>query len=642
MSFLQMMLGGNQNKKTISLTPDDFTSKNLEQKELEKIVSMYGVEIEDIYDLSAGQKWMFRKVKSVKTTFFLQVMLKALIKLDPAEFRAKVDDITKKRDNLRSAYVFRGLDHPYRVVLKDRQTELRFKDISDVPVEELDDKLKRLMEADRNRGFDLEFDSLLRITIYKTCQPDYYAIIISQPHINSDGMSLSILMQDLFLGFSFDFGSMGQTVDSLSYKNYAKWLNSIDTESELEYWKGIMKDAPELRELPGHITNSMDFIVDSYIKKIEPELADKLTVKQKEFGATQFNFLQTAWGIMLNKMYGTNDVTYAAITAGRDAQVAGSSSIAGGFIGVIPVRLSVNEGDDTKALVKKIQKQFGYSMMKSHCSPDDIERAVGRNDHLFNHILNCHNFSSAPEDISKLPKLPGIEFMGIEAYDNLSEDLCIYILPQREGLLLNFAYNKNAFSEDAIMLLADCYEDVLKQICDYEGIIPYEDITVKNMDKFDEISEQVEKQLIRKKDFIKSIPAFAMLDDETLNMIAERSEVFHFNQDEVIIGKNQEKQDVMFVYSGHAAIYGEGSNGWMSPNVLMIKRTKDLISAVGIIPGEKSVQEIAAVDDNSQILSIPREVVWNCIQKHPEIAIEFMRSMEKEKNKIAFLWLSAD
>ena len=91
MSFLQMMLGGNQNKKTISLTPDDFTSKNLEQKELEKIVSMYGVEIEDIYDLSAGQKWMFRKVKSVKTTFFLQVMLKALIKLDPAEFRAKVD-----------------------------------------------------------------------------------------------------------------------------------------------------------------------------------------------------------------------------------------------------------------------------------------------------------------------------------------------------------------------------------------------------------------------------------------------------------------------------------------------------------------------------------------------------------------------
>ena len=116
---------------------------------------MYGDDIENVYDLSAGQKWMLDQSDRADSAFFLQVMMRAVIHLDPPSFRRKVDSVSEKRDSLRSAFVTEGLSRPVRVVLKNRRVELLFKDITGMPPDEQEEYLSKAAESDRRQGFDM-------------------------------------------------------------------------------------------------------------------------------------------------------------------------------------------------------------------------------------------------------------------------------------------------------------------------------------------------------------------------------------------------------------------------------------------------------------------------------------------------------
>ena len=150
------------------LTPEQFTANNLGQENLDKIVSKYGADIDDIYQLAPGQKWMFGRAQKVTNAFFLQMFFKVTMNLKPSTFRQKLDEVSLKRTNLRTAFAYRGMDEPYQVVLKNRRPELRFIDRSDKTIEELREELEDFRISDRRRGFDLENDPLLRITIFST------------------------------------------------------------------------------------------------------------------------------------------------------------------------------------------------------------------------------------------------------------------------------------------------------------------------------------------------------------------------------------------------------------------------------------------------------------------------------------------
>ena len=70
------------------------------------------------------------------------------------------------------------------------------------------------MEADRIRGFDLEKDSLLRINVYKSGKKDTYSMVVSQPHINTDGTSVGVLFKELYVGYTLDLNGIDKKIES--------------------------------------------------------------------------------------------------------------------------------------------------------------------------------------------------------------------------------------------------------------------------------------------------------------------------------------------------------------------------------------------------------------------------------------------
>ena len=348
----QALSDGNHTWKS-KKKPEDFIAAGLSQQDIDVLVSMYGDDIENVYDLSAGQKWMLDQSDRADSAFFLQVMMRAVIHLDPPSFRRKVDSVSEKRDSLRSAFVTEGLSRPVRVVLKNRRVELLFKDITGMPPDEQEEYLSKAAESDRRQGFDMAKDPLLRIACYKTDDKDHFVFLISQPHIISDGFSLMLLLKDIFLSFASDGTEVfyGGKKFAESDLNYEQWLRSRDTRTELDYWKGALRDLPPFAMLPGREPSNMSYAKHTLVVNLGAELSSKLESLQGPARASISVIMQAAWTALLMRIRETNDVTYGLVTAGRDAEMADSLKLTGGFINVVPIRPRTEQDTDMGALV---------------------------------------------------------------------------------------------------------------------------------------------------------------------------------------------------------------------------------------------------------------------------------------------------
>ncbi|MBR1635943.1 MAG: cyclic nucleotide-binding domain-containing protein [Lachnospiraceae bacterium] len=629
-------------KKRPDLDASKFTAQDLTENDLEQVITTCGAGIEDIYTLAPGQKWMFEKANEVTSAFFLQYVFKAVIPLKPHELRQKIDEVSEMRDNLRSAYVYRGVSQPYRVVLMNRLVELRFEELEYDDEDELDERLKSIMDADRRRGFDLEKDTLLRIAVYATKEPDTYAILVSQPHINTDGVSMMLLMKDIFIDYALEMKGINLETETFSYKEYAEWLESRDKDKEIDYWKEILKDSPPLTRIPALMKNGLaDFKMTSEKRTFPEEVQKGLKEKQAAFHATQNNLMQTAWAVLLMKLYCTDDCMFGAITSGRDADVAESSKIAGGFVNAFPVRARAEGQEVTVAsLVSLLQKQIIKSLGNSHVSPGEIRKALGRQEPLFDHLLNFHNFMQVKSGgFSAGPSIPGIKLIGGEMYDNLSTDLVVYFVNSPEGLGTNFVYNQNHLTSSRIEVLMDCFYSVVEQIALGSDDLRISDIECPDISVFRKAIENEQSVREEIEAFIRSLGLFAPEHEPFIHQLALAAKLETFEEDDLIFKEGQKVSDLMYVYDGFVELSREASDGWMKS--LMVLKSQKIITATGIVDGAASFMEAQAVS-KTRILVIPRDVVMSIIGQCPEFAVQIIGELEKRLNAYSRLWVYAD
>ena len=623
-----------------ALSVSNFTANDLTEEALDQIVGKYGIEIDDIYNLAPGQEWMFAQAKTVTSAFFTQALFRAVIKIKPSTFRQKVDEVCKAHDNLRTAFAHENMKKPYQVVLKNRTADLRFLDMSSTAAEDMDDVLKNIMDADRRRGFDLENDKLLRIAIYKTCEEDTYAILISQPHINNDGASTGILLKELFLDYAMEGeGLPTEELDHVSFGKYAEWLENLDKTEEINYWKEVLKDLPPLTKAPGYVASNMTYDMSTKGLSFESDVNKKIRKMQGTYKATISNIMMTAWGIMLQKLYGTSDVTFAAITSGRGVEVQKSEMITGGMVNAVPVRIRVEEDVTFATQVKNVQKQFTQSLEYSHCSPMELQDAIGRTEPIFDHLLNFHNFAGA-DDFSNAPKIPGITLLDSESFDNLSTDLCLYFMMQRGSFVCNFTYNKNTFTDTKIKILMDCFKQVLLQIAENDPELKISQIECPDISVFAaaDREEEAEKQNITS--FICGLSVFQGVDETALRELADFAKITSYVADDIIISEKKQIDKLSFVMEGYVELAREAMDGWT--NSLMSLKAGKLISVEGILEGVPTYTLARAISKEVKVLSFQREIIWKYIEKYPCISLNIMKELEGISKSYSFLWLSSD
>ncbi|WP_257153981.1 condensation domain-containing protein, partial [Bacillus cereus] len=83
-------------------------------------------------------------------------------------------------------------DEPLQIVYRNRKVDFHFEDLQEMEESSREDWIKRYTAEDKERGFNLAEDALMRMTILRTNEQTYH-VIWSFHHILMDGWCIPLV-----------------------------------------------------------------------------------------------------------------------------------------------------------------------------------------------------------------------------------------------------------------------------------------------------------------------------------------------------------------------------------------------------------------------------------------------------------------
>ena len=134
-------------------------------------------------------------------------------------------------------------------------------------------------------------------------------------------------------------------------------------------------------------------------------LSASLNRAAREQALTLNTVMQTAWGILLGRLSGRNDVVFGVTVAGRPAELAGVEHMVGLFINTLPLRLQLLPELPLAALLRQTQDSQSRLMAHQHLGLAEIQQAAGAGE-LFDTLLVFETIRSTAPGLRPLDLEP--------------------------------------------------------------------------------------------------------------------------------------------------------------------------------------------------------------------------------------------
>jgi amino acid adenylation domain-containing protein len=417
-------------------------------------------DVQDIYPLTPMQEGMLFHylMNREASVYFEQAVLTVAGPLDLERFRQTFNRILEKYDILRTVFVYEKLKKPMQVVLKQRTGTVYFEDLTDMAGEE--EKARRIvafMEEDRKRGFKLEKDLLLRVSVLRTNSREY-RITWSNHHIIMDGWCMGILIKD----FMEVYGaySRGETLEfqqPAPYSRYVQWLEKQDKQAGLDYWQHYLEGYEQQATLPkttslmqhegietGYRVGTFDFTLDITLSEGLREIAKAQQV-------TVNTVLHGIWGILLQRYNDTDDVVFGTVVSGRPPGVEGIEEMVGLFINSIPVRVKVEEDETFVQLLERLRNDAIRAKPFEYLPLADIQANSPLKGRLIDLSMGFQNYPV--QKTVEVEGKPELEVLDMDFREESNYDFnCI--VSAGESFFVNLNYNTLAYAQDLVETVA--------------------------------------------------------------------------------------------------------------------------------------------------------------------------------------------
>ncbi|MCU0286176.1 MAG: amino acid adenylation domain-containing protein, partial [Acidobacteria bacterium] len=346
-------------------TPGDFTYKGLSIETIDRLTKEYPG-LEDIYTLTPMQEGMlFHALIDEKSySYFEQTSYRLEGELDIPLVEKSLNELFKRHDILRTAFVYKDCERRVQVVLKDRSVDFYYEDISHIPDrDEMENFVQAFKAKDKDRSFDLSKGTLMRVSILKLGNQEY-EFTWSFHHILMDGWCVGIINSEFFEIYNSYLENRPYRLPGLkAYRTYVQWLEKQDTEKSAQYWQTYLDSYEEQAGIPRTMVKKKQadeaapgYKNEQIVLAIDVEKTAALDKLAAANHVTLNVLTQTMWGILLGKYISKEDVVFGAVVSGRPFQLEGVESILGLFINTIPVRIRFEDIMEFPALLQKIQE----------------------------------------------------------------------------------------------------------------------------------------------------------------------------------------------------------------------------------------------------------------------------------------------
>lgn len=424
-----------------------------------------------LYQLTPMQEGMlFHKMLNEEDdSYFVQISIKIERNLNQCLVKDALKLIADKYDVLRTAFVYRNMSVPRQVLLKNREIELITKDIS--ASDNIEEQIRKIKADDIKRNFDLEKDSLLRVTMLKV-EAEKYIMLWSNHHIIMDGWCLSPLFGD-FIRYYMEL-EKGSTYEDLytrvkiekkefsPYEDYVNWIYAQNKNEAIEYYRNLLSGVAEKCEItPLEKPGMTDKNVDEYDCYPEESLTAEIEALCRKNRITENTFMETAWGLFLQKYTRLNDVVFGKVVSGRGADVHGIEQMIGLFINTIPVRVDNSDNKSVLELLKDMQAQAVNSAKYEYCPLADIQSVSSLKSELIKYLFVYENYFVSQNTIESFRH---INMEMDDAHEQTNYALSLRV-SKMGRVRLNFQYDPKIFSESELSRMAESYCQLLAEMC---------------------------------------------------------------------------------------------------------------------------------------------------------------------------------
>ncbi|NER96525.1 MAG: amino acid adenylation domain-containing protein, partial [Symploca sp. SIO1B1] len=426
--------------------------------------------IESIYPLSNIQQGiLFHSIYTSKSgVYFQQMTMKLQGDINVVAFEAAWQKVVNRHSILRTFFVWKNRPTPLQIVLKQVNLPWVNLDWQRLSTTEQQKQFFELLKTQREQGFQLNQAPLMECSLIKLSN-DNYKFIWNFHHILIDGWSLPIIFKEVLSLYEAEVREETCYLPTPHpYRDYIAWLNNQDQEVAIEFWRQTLQyfSTPtplvvDTRLSPNQQQQNSDYQLLEL--RLSSKVSQQLEVLAQQHHVTLSTIVQAAWGLLLSRYSGEQDVVFGVVVASRPASLSGVENMVGLLINTLPLRLQISPQQQLIPWLKQIQQlilelqQYSYTPLVEIQARSELPGGIP----LFESIVGFENY---PVDSSLLDKGGSLQLSQIEeSCEQTNYPLNIVVVPGDE-LLVRISYDTARFEKGAIERMAGHFRNLLSAI----------------------------------------------------------------------------------------------------------------------------------------------------------------------------------
>ncbi len=402
--------------------------------------------IEDIYELTPIQKGiLFHSLYAPEFgLYFFQTRFALRGSINVVAFESAWQKVIERHTILRTGFYWEDVEQPLQVVYKQVKVPLKLYDWRDIDSVEQQKRLNSFLVSDRQQGFDLSQESLMRFTLFHFAD-DLYQFVWSRHFIIADGWSIPLVLDEFVQIYeALCQGKEASLAPSVPFRMYIDWLEQQDITKAEVFWRKALKGV----KAPTPLTNLFTENLSNQEEKYDDQritLSEATTTALHSFARqhqlTLNTLVQGAWTILLSRYTGKEEIVYGCTVSGRPPDLVGAESIVGMLVNTLPVRVKVNPEQSLLPWLKQLQAQLFEMRQYEYSSLIDIQgwSEIPRGVSLFDSIVVFENLP-VPQGLREENR--AIEVPEEATFYKINYPLTVVVVPENPLVLgINYDFN---------------------------------------------------------------------------------------------------------------------------------------------------------------------------------------------------------
>ena len=334
--------------------------------------------VADIYELAPVQREILDQVLRGRDEARQHVRqaVYQLGGLQDRAFEAAWRRLLQRHAVLRTSFHWEGLTRPVQVVHRDVALPLDRYDWRRLLQAEQQARLAAGLAADRERGLVLTEPPAVRLALVHLAGRSYYFIWTYHALILDKDSARRVLHEAFEIYRSELYGPPPSLPAVLPYRDYVAWIQQQGPERTESYWRQALAGFAAPTPLPdGH---GLPEIASpgkphrQFTARLSPELSTSITsLAERQLLSTE-TVLGAAWGLLLGRYAGTEDVVFGTHASGRPPGLDKGSVAVGHFARSVPVRVKLPAEEPVRAWLNGLQTRRDEARRYEHAAPAQI------------------------------------------------------------------------------------------------------------------------------------------------------------------------------------------------------------------------------------------------------------------------------